>query len=351
MTEPALPRDFPDRGIRDTLIRPEHLRALLRRVAPEIADRLDYTRLELVQRPYLLDDWRQREADILVRLPLLGTEGAEVLVCILIEHQSSADPVMPLRLLLYAVLHWEQQWRAWEQQHAYGVPLRLTPILPVVLHTGQQVWNTNRNLAELFAGPEELRAWAPQWPARLYDLPEHPAAELLQASEEWWQAMAVVRAERVELPEEFAGVLGEALRRLEPWAQRDRVGWQQLVRLMLYWSLFRRLPAEHAGILALVRQNATNLELMREVEIMAQQMKQNYEQELLARGQQQGRQEGKVQGRLETYREILREQLEARFPTLPPTLLQQIDSADLAWLKAALKRSGGVASPDDLLTQ
>src|SRR4051812_49210053 len=103
MTGPALPRDFPDRAIRDALVRPEHLHALLRQVAPEVADRLDYTRLELVHRPYLLDDWRQREADILIRLPLLGTEGGEVLVCILIEHQSSADPVMPLRLLLYAV--------------------------------------------------------------------------------------------------------------------------------------------------------------------------------------------------------------------------------------------------------
>ncbi len=144
-------------------------------------------------------------------------------------------------------------------------------------------------------------------------------------------------------------MLGEVLRRLEPWAQRDRVGWQQLVRLMLYWSLFRRLPAEHAGILALVRQNATNLELMREVEIMAQQMKQNYEQELLARGQQQGRQEGKVQGRLETYREILGKQLAKRFPILPESVRQRIDSADLPWLEAALDRVGSLQSPDDLL--
>src|SRR2546430_1197955 len=137
MAGPPLPRDFPDRATRDELVRPNHLRALLSRVAPEIADRLDYARLEIVPRSYLLDDWRKRDADILIRLPLLDVEGGEVLVCILIEHQASADPVMPLRLLLYAVLHWESQWRAWEQQHAYREPLRLTPILPVVLHTGQ----------------------------------------------------------------------------------------------------------------------------------------------------------------------------------------------------------------------
>lgn len=349
MVGPPLPRDYPDRAIRDALVHPEHLHALLRQVAPEIADRLDYSRLEEVQRPYLLDDWRQREADILVRLPLLDTAGAEVLVCILIEHQSSADPVMPLRLLLYGVLHWEQQWRAWEQQHAYREPLRLTPILPVVLHTGPQQWKTNRKLADLFAGSEELGGWAPQWPARLYDLAAHSATALVQSSDAWWQAMAVVRAEWLNA-EEFAAVLAEAIRRLEGWGQRDRVGWQQLVRLVLYWGLFRRPTEEHAEILEQVRKSVANVELMREVETMSQQMKQNYEQELLARGEQRGERRGLEQGRREAYRTFLRKQLTKRFPTLPESVQQRIDAADLAWLETALDRVDQLQSPDDLVS-
>jgi Putative transposase, YhgA-like len=351
MTGPPLPRDFPDRAIRDGLVHAQHLRALLRRVAPEIADRLDYARLEIVPRSYLLDDWRKREADILIRLPLLGGEGGEVLVCILIEHQSSADPVMPLRLLLYAVLHWEQQWRAWEQRHDYGEPLRLTPILPVVLHTGQELWNTNRSVSELFAGPEELRAWAPQWPARLFDLPAQPATALLQAPEEWWQALAVVRAEWSE-PAEFASVFAEAVRRLESMAQQDRVGWQQLVRMMLYWGLFRRPTVEHAGILELVRNSVTNVELMSEVETMAKQMQPTYEQELLAKGEQRGEARGEARGeqrgQLKAYRTILRKQLERQFAPLPENVLQQIEAADLPWLEAALDRVESLGSLDDL---
>jgi hypothetical protein len=139
MAAPQLPRDFPDHAIREALIQPRNLRAVLREVAAEIADRLDYTQLEVVKRTYLLDDWRERDNDVLVRLPLLGTPvGTRILICILIEHQSIADPVMPLRLLLYAVLHWEKEWQLWERQHPRGEPLPLTPILPVVFHTGQR---------------------------------------------------------------------------------------------------------------------------------------------------------------------------------------------------------------------
>ena len=218
----GLPHDFPDRVIRDALLYPKNLRALLRALAPEVADRLDYDRQEVVRPAYLLDDWRKRDRDLLVRLPFRDAAGRDLLVCILVEHQSTADPAMPLRLLLYAVLYWEQEWRAWEERHERGQPLRLTPVLPVVFHTAQEAWATSRRLADLFEVPEELRAWLPDWRMPLWDLPEHSAVELLHSGEPWWQALAVARAERAP-PEEFQHVLQEALRRLEPLGLSEHV--------------------------------------------------------------------------------------------------------------------------------
>jgi hypothetical protein len=61
---PSVPHDFPDRVIRDALVHPANLRALLGRVAPEVAAKLDFDRREVVNRSYLLDDWRRREADV-----------------------------------------------------------------------------------------------------------------------------------------------------------------------------------------------------------------------------------------------------------------------------------------------
>src|SRR5262249_50113865 len=150
--------------IREALLHPRNLRALVRAQAPALADRLAYDQLEVVPPAYLLDDWRKRERDVLVRLPFLDTSGRALLVCILIEHQSTTDPAMPLRLLLYAVLYWEQEWRAWETHHERGQPLRLTPVLPLVLHTGAQRWDTSRQLAELFDVPAEWQVWLPTWP-------------------------------------------------------------------------------------------------------------------------------------------------------------------------------------------
>jgi hypothetical protein len=211
-----------------------------------------------------------------------------------------------------------------------------------------------------------LRAWAPLWPSRLFDQPEHTAAELLQG-EAWWQAMAVVRAERAEAAV-FAQVLGEALRRLEGWAQQDRVDWQQLVKLVLHWALFRRPRAEHAAIVAAVRGSVSSAELVREVETMAEQLEQTYEQELLARGEArgevrgeargearglargeaQGLARGEIQGELKAYRKMLRKQLERRFAALSEGVLQRIEAADLPALEAALDRADTVQSPEEL---
>src|SRR5262249_6348169 len=152
-------------------------------------------------RTFLLDDWWRREGDVLVRLPFRTPGQSDaVLVCVLVEHQSKPDPAMPLRVLLYAVLHWDQEWRAWEKHHepdqALRQALRLTPVVPVVWHPGPGAWNTNRRLADLFHAPEPLQAHLPHWPMSLTDLAEQTPEALLQTAEAWWQALAVVRADR-----------------------------------------------------------------------------------------------------------------------------------------------------------
>ena len=71
---------------------------------------------------------------------------------------------------------------------------------------------------------------------------------------------------------------------------------------------------------------------------MANQMQQNYEQELLARGQQIGQQIGEARGQLRAYRTLLSKQLQKRFGALPASVVQRIEAADLPWLDAALDR-------------
>ena len=208
--------------LRDALTEPDNLRALVREVAPDVADLLEYARLEVVGKPYFLDDWRGRDSDVLVRLPFRDAAGGrELLVCVLVEHQSDADPVMPLRMLVYSVFYWEQQWRAWEDGHARGAAAADADPAGRAAHR-PGTWGTSRTLADLFDVPAELRGWLPSWLMPLWDLPEHPAEELVRSEDAFWQTLAVVRAGQAPA-DEFLKTLRESLSRLEVLGSEKRV--------------------------------------------------------------------------------------------------------------------------------
>jgi hypothetical protein len=108
---------FPDRAVRHVLDEPRNMAELVGILLPEAAERFDFERRVSLTREFLLEDWRGRESDVLIEVPFRGDEGEQdVLVCVLVEHQSTPDPRMPLRVLLYAVLYWERKWKAWEER-------------------------------------------------------------------------------------------------------------------------------------------------------------------------------------------------------------------------------------------
>jgi hypothetical protein len=180
--------DFPDRAIRRLLEDPRNLRDLIAAVLPDLVDRFDFDRVERPPRTFLLDDWRRRESDMLFRLPFRAEDDLPpALVCLLVEHQSEPDPPMPLRVLVYAALFWEQEWKTWEVGHEANQPLRLSPIIPIVFHTGPTPWRTNRTMVELLAGPEALQAFAPDWQPLFWDLAERTPEDLLQAAGSGWR--------------------------------------------------------------------------------------------------------------------------------------------------------------------
>ena len=351
-TAPRMPSDFPDRALREALLNPDNLRELLLLVIPDLVDRLDFTRLHVEERSYLLDDYRKRENDLLLRLPFRDAPTKEeILLCILLEHQSSTDQAMPLRLLFYSVVHWEREWRAWQQHHERGTRLQLTPIIPIVFHTSAEPWNENRWLPHLFETPASLQKYVPKWEMHYLDLVSLDPEELVEREEPWWQALAVLRAERTELPT-FLSVLRRALSRLESLGQKARVRWDQLLKLTLHWALFRRPRREHPEVIDTVRASHQQVQLREEAEKMSQQTWKNYEQELIEQHQQigleKGLEKGLEEGELKARREDLKEILEQRFSTIPQALREKIDQASSEQLADAIKAVLRIDSPEDL---
>jgi hypothetical protein len=247
---------------------------------------------------------------------------------------------MPLRTLLYAVLYWEREWKAWEERRQRGEPLRLSPVLPIVFHTGRQPWATHRTFADLFTIPELFRPYVVSWQPLFWDLAEQSSDALRQATGEWLQAMAVVRAER-ENAETYRNILTDVLHHLEPLHERDRVRWHDLLWFLLSWSVRRRAGNERTQLIAAAATSHENVALRREVETMTQMVGRAWEDEVLERGINRGV--------LTTCRELLRAMLEEHFGTLPSDLLQRIEQTeDIDRLKACVRQAVHITKLDEL---
>lgn len=233
-------RDYADKAIREALLDPDNLRDLLRARVPELADGFDCTRAKVVKPEFLLPDGRGREADLLFEIPYRTGDNEQIaLVCVLIEHQTQSDPRMALRTLLYVVLYWERQWAVWEGLPAPKPTFRLTPVLPLVLHTGSRPWGSAKSIAELLDWPDEFRQFAPVWSPLFWDLPEHSVDELLSAEEAFVRTLAVVRVEDADLPE-FERVFRQTWERLEPMQDTNRIRWSHLLHFIIGWFVHRR---------------------------------------------------------------------------------------------------------------
>ena len=398
-------RDLPDRAIRQALPHPANLHAFLRQTVPSLADSFNCQRARLLQREFLLDDWRHREADLPFEVPYrLGDQELPALVYVLVEHQSAEDPAMPLRLLLFVALYWERQWRAWEQHAAPRPPLRLSPVLPLVLYTGAGPWENNRTLHDLLGEPAEFHGFVPQWGPLFWQLAEHSAEGLLDSGDAWQQTLAVLRAQAADR-ESFERVYVTAMRQLEPLAGQDHVRWSELMRIILSWGLWRRPGQERQSLLAAAQETQTNVERQKEVGLMAQTIAESIWEEGLRKGLEQGREqglqkgreegrekgreegreegrekgreegrekgreegrekgreegrekgreegreEGRVEGELEAARRLLRQLLVKRFDTVPEDVVRRVASAtEVERLTAAALQVWDIATPQDL---
>jgi hypothetical protein len=335
------PHDFPDQAIREQLQNPENLRELLHEVLGDLADGFVCEEREVLKREFPLEDWRHRESDLLLRIPYrTPADTVPVLVCVLLEHQSRPDERMALRTLLYTVLWWEREWKAWEALPAPRPPLRLTPVVPIVFHTGQRKWRKRRTLRELIAGPQAFRKYAPAWRPLFLDLAGKTPAELLQAAGEWFHALAIVRAEQ-ENAAAFRAVLQEVLRRLEGLAERDRGRWHDLLHFVLVWALYCRPRVERQDLVESAQASQTNVARQKEVQGMGMTIAEALREE--------GKVEGEAKGRLEGAREILCYLLETKFGRVPEPHLQRIQATtDLSRLKAAAGSVARLTSVDEL---
>ncbi len=101
---------------------------------------------------------------------------------------------MPLRTFGTTAALWDRQWCEWTRLPLPRPPLRLCPVLPLVLYTGGVPWGSNRTLADLLGEPAALHSFAPRWEPLFWNLADLTAQQLLDSGERVLQVLSVVRA-------------------------------------------------------------------------------------------------------------------------------------------------------------
>jgi hypothetical protein len=259
---------------------------------------------------------------------------------------------MPFRLLQYAVFYWEREYRRWQEGHLRGTPLRLTPVFPVVLHTGTEPWIASRTLADLMAVPELLRAFQPRWEPVFFDLAAFEAGQLLALPGDWLPTLALVRTEKAD-KDVFWSVFKEVLRRLEPLSEQEKTRWEELLYFVLSWSVRRRPKPEREQLRKSVLESEQNILLKEEIEKMGNITEKSWEEEVLEqglkKGEEIGEKRGEQRGELRASRKSLRLFLEGRFGPLPEKWVKRIEAAaDLPRLEAAMAQAAKINNLDEL---
>jgi hypothetical protein len=332
---PHPPRDLLDRFLKAALADPIDLRAFLKAAVPNLADRFVCERAVVCNPEVMGEDWRRREADLLFEIPYcLGAVEETALVWILIEHQSDTDPLMPLRTFSVTAALWDRQWREWTRLPLPRPPLRLMPVLPLVLYTGGVPWGSNRTLADLLGEPTALHSFAPRWEPLFWNLADLTPQQLLESDARLLQVLSVVRTAGAE-GDEMTAVALEALRRLGDMPEQNEASWDLMLRFVVAWFRLRSPRSEARAFIAAVE---NVLPQPRRERAMA--MIKTEAEELMEEG---------VLRMIPSFRKHLIRYLKARFGNVPESLQQRIEAlSDFEKIDELFKQAETIEKLEDL---
>ena len=256
---------FPDKSTRWLLQHKENVQGLIEITAEHMVHLIDFSKLEQQKRNFMSDRLQEQESDLLFSVPFKnGSETDELIIYILIEHQSTVDKSMGYRLLFYMMNIWEDQRRIWIEDKVPKSEWRLRPVLPIVLYTGDQPWQVPLTLSAIMDIPEELDQFIPKFETLLLSVKETGTETLIKTDHPFGWLLTVLQKERSDKQSLIEAMNGAITRfkTLEP-EQRSRA-----LHYLMMFVTSRRPPEENQELTQIIQQNAKDME----VEIMVKTM-------------------------------------------------------------------------------
>ncbi|MCG8422635.1 MAG: Rpn family recombination-promoting nuclease/putative transposase [Proteobacteria bacterium] len=308
--------------VKSIFSRVSHAADELRSALPAaLVERMDLRTLALCSGSFADDELREHFVDLLFSVTLAG---ADAFVWCLIEHQSTAAPLMPLRVWRYKGNIWDR----YVKDHPGTVHLPF--IVPLVIHHSATRWTAATDIRDLFERSSELQE--------------------------------VVNVDRMALwvddlstqaDEQLRGRVMDAVPKLALWALKNARDSDALVQTMTAWAgVFRDILHAPHGVDALgtvlryilqvsdVDPNVVEAFLVKHVSTAAKEAYMTAAEVL----QQQARDEADAR-----LRSMLAKQLNQRFGPVPAEVVERINQADADQLQSWMERVVVASSLTDVL--
>ncbi|MBL9151386.1 MAG: Rpn family recombination-promoting nuclease/putative transposase [Verrucomicrobiales bacterium] len=301
-----------DKLFKSSFSDPATAAALLRRQLPEtVVAAVDWDSLALRPGTFIDSQYRTSESDLLFSAELVGA-GAGDLPCyiyLLLEHVSSRDHYLALKLLRYLVRIWESEVARLEGDRT----LRKLPlIIPLVVAQNGERWDLSTRFIDLFALPdrtgEDFAAFVPDFSFGLLQLAEQPF-EAIAGTPAGILTLRVLKAERV----------GELL---------DDAVWDEELMTLLSQELFERLLRYllDGDIDRTAFERRINQITQPQIRRAAMTLAEQYIAEGIERGIEKGLEKGLEEGVEKGQKAYILEALEIRFGEVPVGLREVIES-------------------------
>jgi predicted transposase YdaD len=302
-----------DLFVRYTFGLPERAEAELRAVLPpHVVSEVDWSSLRQESGSVVDPELRETETDLLFTARL--RTGRSLLLYVLLEHQSTVEPWMALRMLRYVV----RQLEHWRQENPESE--RLPVIIPLVMYHGSQgAWTAPRRVEDLFELPEDEKGQE-HWRA-LVPRFEYLLDDLTAEREEALKARPGPPLVRLALLVLRHGRTDELPRKLLEWVAlfaqvRAAPEGDEHLEVVIRYLLWIGDEPVHAAVEQVLH---SVLDEQRAEELMR-----SYGEELIERGRQQGLAQGLAQGRLRGRAEDVLRILAARGLHVDPQTRQRI---------------------------
>lgn len=254
---------------------------------------VDLTTLKLSSNTYIDKDLRAFSSDVLFEVNTKNQDKAYLYL--LVEHQSSVDPLMPFRLFNYKTRIWSDFLK---QSDAKILPL----IFSLVFYHGREPYNGSRKLADLIQGPRDIVESSLFDPFQIVDTHDISDEAL---RERRWSGIMEFMFKHVYAREIAPMILPliEMLKKIEKEEGADNL----VYTLLKYWLIAAESAKGSKAFIDAV-QEGISIPIRSKFMTMSEQ--------LIQQGVQQG----------EAY--MLTSLLKAKFKVLPEEYLEKINRAD-----------------------